>query len=71
MLPSLVLYVVTRVLRVAIVLVAAWTLATAALESIDEAARQAQAEINAGPPSVGATAYDPKEISVDRSVPWS
>ena len=62
---------VTRVLQVAFALIAAWTLATAAFESIGEAARQAQAEIDAGAPAASGTAYNPKEVSVDKAVPWS
>jgi hypothetical protein len=68
---SQVLTVVTRVLQVAIALIAAWTLATAALESIDEAARRAQAEIAVRTPEASGTAFNPKEVSVDKAVPWS
>ena len=63
--------VLARTLAIGLVLVAAWTLATAALEAIDEAASQAQAEIDAGAPEASGTAFNPKELSVDKAVPWS
>ena len=63
--------ILARLLAVAFVLVAAWTFATAALEAIDAASRQAQAEVDVRAPEASGTAFNPKGVSVDKAVPWS